>query len=103
MMTFRLYSIPVRCGDTRSLRQLWGDFLPFWSGMADYEGYERNSFARDVLSPMVIHQQNLNQIENIVFPHTCRFGSLRHALLITTFSFNTYYENPDFGTLLGQQ
>ena len=52
---------------------------------------------------MVIHQQNLSQIENIVFPHTCRFGSLRHALLITTFSFNTYYENPDFGTLLGEK
>ena len=32
-MTFRLYSFPVRCGNTRFRNQMWGDFRPFWRGM----------------------------------------------------------------------
>ena len=70
-MTFRLYFIPVRCGNTRSRGQIWGDFsviLEGHAGMADSEGCERNPFARDVFRPMVTYLQNLSEIEK-VFAH----------------------------------
>ena len=81
-MTFRLYSIPVRCVNTRSRGQIWGDFpviLEEHADMADSEGCERNPFARDVFRPMVAHLQNLSEFEITVCPY--RFGPLRHALL----------------------
>ena len=81
-MTFRLYSIPVRCGNTRFRGQIWGDFLAILeghAGVADSEGCERNPFARDVFRPKVAYLQNLSEIEKIVCPY--RFGPLRHALL----------------------
>ena len=80
VITFRLYSIPVRCRNTRFRDQLWGDFLLFWRGMADSAGCERNLFARDVLRPIVAYLQNLNKIEKIISPYTCGSGFLRHAL-----------------------
>ena len=81
-MTFRLYSIPVRCGNTRFRGQTWGDFsaiLEGHAGMADSEGCERNLFAREVFRPKVAYLQNSSEIEKIVCPYW--FGPLRHALL----------------------
>ena len=89
VMTFRLYSSPVRCGKTRFRDQLWGDFsaiLEGYAGMADSEGCERNPFARDVFRPKVAYLQNLSEIEKIVCPY--RFGPLRHTLLINLYSAN---------------
>ena len=82
-MTFRLYSIPVRCGNIRSRGQIWGNFsaiLEGHAGMADSEGCDRNPFAQDVFRPMVAYLQNFNKIEEIACPY--RFDPLRHALLI---------------------
>ena len=62
VMTFRLHSIPVRCGNTRSRGQLWGDFLPFWRSMVDSEGCERNPFAPDVLRSMVAYLPNFGTL-----------------------------------------
>ena len=72
-MTFRLYSIPVRCGNTPSRGQIWDEILAILerhAGMADSEGCERNPFARNVFRPMVAYLQNLSEIEKIVFPYT---------------------------------
>ena len=85
-MTFRLNSIPVRCGNTRFRGQIWGDFSAiFWggghAGIADSEGCERNPFARDVIRAKQAYLQNMSEIEKIVCPY--RFGPLRHALLST--------------------
>ena len=47
-----LYSIPVRCGNTRFRGQIPGDFsaiLEGHGGTADSEDCERNPFGRDVL------------------------------------------------------
>ena len=63
-MTFRLYSIPVRCGNTRSRGQIWVDFsaiLEGHAGMVDSEGCERNPFVRDVFRPKVAFLQNLSE------------------------------------------
>ena len=81
-MTFRLYSIPESCGNTRFRGQIWGDFsaiLEEHAGMTDSEGCKRNPFARDVFRPMVAYRQNLTEIEKIICPY--RFGALRQALL----------------------
>ena len=81
-MTFHLYSIPVRCGNTRFRGQIRSDFSAIFeghAGMADSEGCERNSFARSGFRPKEADLQNLSKIENTVFPY--RFGPLRHALL----------------------
>ena len=81
-MTFRLYSIPVRCGNTRFRGQIRGDFsaiLEGRAGMADSEGCERNPFAQDVFRPKVAYLQNVSEIEKISCSY--RFGPLRHALL----------------------
>ena len=51
-MTFRLYSIPVRCGSTCFRGQIWGDvsvILEGLTGMADSDGCDRSPFAQDVL------------------------------------------------------
>ena len=93
-MTFRLYSIPVRCGNTRFRGQIWVNFsaiLQGHAGMADSEGCERNPFARDVFRPMVAYLQNLSEIEKIVCPY--RFGPLRHALLNFE-GFHFFLEHP---------
>ena len=79
-MTFRLYSIPVRCDNTRG--QIWGDLsaiLEGHAGVVDSEGWEINPFAVDVFKPKVAYLQNLSEIEKIACPN--RFGPLRHALL----------------------
>ena len=65
-MTFHLYSIPVRCGNTRFRGQIWGDFWAILGGhdrMVDSEGCGKNSFARDVFRPKVAYPQNLSKIE----------------------------------------
>ena len=70
-MTFPLYSIPVRCGNTHFRGQLWGDFsaiLEGLAGMADSEGCERNPFARDIFRPMVAYLQNLSEMEKNRLP-----------------------------------
>ena len=81
-MTFRLCSIPVRCGNTRFRGQTWSDFsaiLEGHAGMADSEGCERNLFARDIFRPKVAYLLKLSEIEEMACPY--RFGPLRHALL----------------------
>ena len=65
-MTFFLNSIPVRCGNTRFRGQIWSDFsatLEGYAGMADSEGCERNSFARDLFRPKVAYLKNLSEME----------------------------------------
>ena len=82
MTTFHLYSIPVRCGNTRFRGQIWGDFsaiLEEHAGMADSEGCEKNPFAREVFRPKVAYQETVIKIEKIVCPY--RFSHLKHALL----------------------
>ena len=71
MVTFCLYSIPVRCGNTCFLGQIWGGFsaiLEGHAGMADSEGCERNPFARDAFRPKVACLQNLSEIEKNRLP-----------------------------------
>ena len=70
-MTFRLFSIPVRCGYTRFRGPTWGDLsaiLEGHAGMADSEGCERNPFARDAFRPKVANLQNLSEIEKNRLP-----------------------------------
>ena len=66
---FRLYSIPVRCDNTRFRGQISGDFsaiLEGHAGMADSEGWEINPFAVDVFKPKVAYLHNLSEIEKLV-------------------------------------
>ena len=44
-MTFRLYSIPVRCGNTRSRGQIWGNFSAILEGHA---GMADSDYAREI-------------------------------------------------------
>ena len=46
------------------------------AAMADSEGCDRNSFARDVFRPMVAYLQNLSEIEKILRPY-------KNGILIT--------------------
>ena len=70
-MTFPLYAIPVRCGNTRFRGQIWGDFsaiLEGHAGMVKSASCERNPFARDLVRPKVAYLQNLSEIEENRLP-----------------------------------
>ena len=85
-MTFRLYSIHVRCGNTRFRGKIYVSISAIWElgacCVADSGGCKRNPLALYIFRPMVAYQQNSSEIENIVHPY--RFGPLRHVLLKVT-------------------
>ena len=71
-MTFCLYSIPVRYGNTRFRGQICCDLSAVLEGV--WYGVLRRlreiyPFARDVSRPMVANLQNLSEIENSLLAH----------------------------------
>ena len=71
----------MRCGNTRFRGQIWSDFsaiLEGYAGMADSEGCERNSFARDLFRPKVAYLKNLSEMEKS-FAHISSVFSDMHS------------------------
>ena len=67
VMTFRLYSIPVRCGNIRFSDQNAVNFSHFGgnAGMEDSVGCKRNSFARSIVTRLQILSEMVESFTHI--------------------------------------